>query len=84
MPTETTDFVSPDSVSEIDISDVIMPNDADLTESDGNAFMVMGYVGRKLRNAGNSNDVIDRYYAHAKAKDYDHLLRVSKHFIGDL
>jgi len=56
--------------------------DADLIGVDGNAFAVIGFVQRKLREAGNSNEVIDAYRNAAMSGDYDHLLLVSMDYAG--
>ena len=49
----------------------------DLVGIDGNAFSVMGYVARAMRNEGKTKNEIDAYYADAKSGDYNHLLSVS-------
>ena len=49
----------------------------DLVGVDGNAFAVMGYVGRAMRESGFSREEIEAYYTDAKSSDYDHLLAVS-------
>lgn len=51
---------------------------------DGNAFSVMGYVAKAMRNEGKSREQIDAYYADAKSGDYDHLLSVSIQMIDEL
>lgn len=44
---------------------------------DGNAFAVMGYVMRAMRQCGKSRDEIAKYQNEATSSDYDHLLGVS-------
>lgn len=44
---------------------------------DGNAYAVMGYVSKAMRETGFSKDEIDRYHKAAMSGDYDNLLRVS-------
>lgn len=51
---------------------------------DGNAFSVMGYVAKAMRNEGKSREQIDAYYADAKSGDYNHLLSVSFQMIDEL
>jgi hypothetical protein len=45
-----------------------------LSGVDGNAFAVMGAVGKALRRAKVPAPVIEMFYEEAKAGDYDHLL----------
>jgi hypothetical protein len=51
---------------------------------DGNAFCVMGYVANAMKKEGKSEEEIDEYYENAKAKNYNHLLRVSLLKIDEL
>lgn len=51
-----------------------------LTESDGNAFMVLGKVAGALRKAGHK-DLAQEYTREAMEGDYDHLLRVSMQYV---
>ena len=51
---------------------------------DGNAFSVMGYVAKAMRNEGKTREQIDAYYADAKSGDYNHLLSVSFQMIDEL
>ena len=44
---------------------------------DGNAYAVMGYVVRAMRETGFSQEEIKAYQADAQSDDYDHLLCVS-------
>lgn len=60
--------------------DLIVPDHCNLVGIDGNAFVIMGYVSKELRRAGNSKKVIDSYTKQAMASDYNHLLRVSMTF----
>lgn len=61
-------------------TDLIRPT-VKLIGEDGNAFAVMGTVARALRDAGNSQAVIDSYMNQAMAADYDHLLVVTMKFV---
>ena len=54
----------------------------DLVGIDGNAFSIMGYVSRALKNEG-FGDLVDEYCKDAMSDDYDHLLlAVSIEYIG--
>jgi hypothetical protein len=44
---------------------------------DGNAFKVMGYVRRAMRDCGKPQEEGDAYVMDAMNGDYDHLLAVS-------
>ena len=44
---------------------------------DGNAYAVMGYVVRAMRNEGFTKEEVEAYYADATSSDYNHLLAVS-------
>ncbi len=46
-----------------------------LSEEDGNAFMVLGKVRRALRKAGISSKEIEKFSAEAMCGNYDHLLQ---------
>jgi hypothetical protein len=46
-----------------------------LSGTDGNAFAIMGRVGKALKRAGLSQTEVDEFYAEAKSADYDHLLQ---------
>ena len=52
----------------------------DLVGVDGNAWAVMGYVGRALKNEGLGN-MVDEYQKKAMSGDYDNLLRVSLEYL---
>ena len=49
----------------------------DLVGIDGNAFNIIGYVIKAMKEQGFSNDEIARYKEEATASNYDHLLSVS-------
>ena len=44
---------------------------------DGNAFSVMGYVARAMKNEGMSREEVSAYREDAMSGDYNHLLCVS-------
>lgn len=46
-----------------------------LTDTDGNAFAILGTVQRALRRAGLPQEERDEFLAEATAGDYDHLLQ---------
>ena len=45
-----------------------------LVGEDGNAFTVLGAVGKALKRTGHA-DVVDEFMQEAMSGDYDHLLR---------
>lgn len=51
-----------------------------LSDNDGNAFMVMGAVTKALKRAGHG-DLVDRYREEAMSGDYDHLLQVTMEYV---
>ena len=51
---------------------------------DGNAFNVMAYVSRCMREEGMSIDYIREYKSNAMSDDYYNLLRVSTNMIDKL
>lgn len=53
----------------------------DLVGIDGNAYAIMAYVSRAMREQKFTHRQIDRYFARAKKKDYTHLLSVSVTYI---
>ena len=53
----------------------------DLTNEDGNAFMIMGRVAKAMRRAGVDPKIIDQYRAEATSGDYDHLLQVTMQYV---
>lgn len=55
---------------------------ANLVGVDGNAFAIIGYTQRMLRQSGNSKEVIDAYIEEAQSDDYDHLLQTSMAYCG--
>ena len=46
-----------------------------LSGLDGNAYTLMGYTSRALKETGHS-DLVDTMQQEAKSGDYDHLIRV--------
>lgn len=48
---------------------------------DGNAYAIMAYVSRAMKEQGFNPSQIYRYVARAKKKDYNHLLSVSITYI---
>ena len=51
-----------------------------LTGEDGNAFTVMGRVGKALKRAGHRAEV-QEFYAEAMRGDYDHLLATAMRWV---
>jgi hypothetical protein len=62
-------------------ADWINPN-FDLEGLDSNGFMIVGHVGKALRRAGNSPEVIKTFRAEATSGDYDHLIQTSMVYAG--
>ena len=50
--------------------------EVDLIGSDGNAFAILGKVGKAIRKA-HGDEAAATYHAEASSGDYDHLLRVT-------
>ena len=48
-----------------------------LIGEDGNAFAIMGTVAKALKEAGFSEEHIDKYYEESSSGDYDNLIRVA-------
>lgn len=48
-----------------------------LTDIDGNAFCIMGYVVKAMLRENFSESEIDAYLADCKSSNYDHLIQVS-------
>ena len=46
-----------------------------LSESDGNAFMIIGGVRKAMRRAGVPNEEIEAFSKEASSGDYDHVLQ---------
>lgn len=53
----------------------------DLVGVDGNAFSIMAYVRRAMREQGFNKKEIEEYISNATSSDYDNLLRVSVEMI---
>jgi hypothetical protein len=51
---------------------------------DGNAYFIMAYVRRAMRECGKSNDEIESYLKEAKSGDYYNLVAVSAEKIDEL
>ena len=48
-----------------------------LSNIDGNAFVIMGAASKALKNAGYSDDLIKKYKKEATSGDYDHLIQTT-------
>ena len=55
-----------------------------LIDVDGNAYSVMGYVSRAMKECGKPKMEITAYFDDAKSADYNHLLVVSDAMIERL
>ncbi|WQJ53885.1 MAG: hypothetical protein [Wendovervirus sonii] len=51
---------------------------------DGNAFSVMAYVRRAMKECGKTNEEISEYSKNAMSSNYDHLIAVSVDVINEL
>ncbi len=47
--------------------------EVNLSEADGNAFMIVGKVRQALRRAGVSDEEINKFSSEATSGDYDHV-----------
>ncbi len=56
--------------------------DVKLTGTDGNAFSIMGKVGKALRRAGADNEYVEKYTSEATSGDYNNLLAVSMEYVN--
>lgn len=54
-----------------------------LVGEDGNAFMIMGRVGKALRKNGYTREEVEVYMNAEMAGDYDHLLQVTLSYVKD-
>lgn len=52
-----------------------------LSDKDGNAFAIMGRVGRALRRAGVSPKEVGGFIDEAMSGDYDHLLQTTMRWV---
>ena len=58
------------------MADVRFPNvEVRLVGEDGNAFAILGKMGKALRKGGASEDEVKEFMDEAKSGDYDHLLQ---------
>lgn len=69
QPTPPMPDPSPEGQDDIRYPDVVVQ----LTGEDGNAFAILGTVGRALRQAGHGDDAAE-FFAEATNGDYQHLL----------
>lgn len=67
--------------SKNDLQGTVTGVEVQLTGVDGNAFNILGLVDKKMRRAGVSQEVRDKYRAEATSGDYDHLLQVTMKFV---
>ena len=71
------------SSTDIDVSDVIKPN-VTLERIAGGAEQVLAFVQAALLRVGNPPAIVERYTEQAKAGNYEHLLRVSTRYCGEI
>jgi len=48
-----------------------------LSNSDGNAFMIIGKCRRALKEVGYTNEQIEEFSNEAKSGDYDHVIQTA-------
>lgn len=65
--------MSNNDTTEVRFPDVVV----ELEGQDGNAFAILGRVGKALRRGGATDEEVHEYTTEATADDYDHLLRVT-------
>lgn len=53
-----------------------------LTETDGNAFVIIGAVRRAMRRADVSNEELDEFSKDAMSGDYDHVLQTCMKWVN--
>ena len=53
-----------------------------LSDSDGNAFAILGRVRKALRQANVSDAEIETFTSEAKSGDYDHLLQTAMKWVN--
>lgn len=51
---------------------------------DGNAYAIMGYVARAMKECGKTADEVSEYTKQAKSSDYNHLVIVSEDMCDEL
>jgi len=54
-----------------------------LVGEDGNAFAILGRVMKALKQAGYTQEEVDRYHAEATSGDYWHLLAVTMEWVDE-
>jgi hypothetical protein len=57
--------------------------ECELVGQDGNAFAILGRVGKALRRAGYSQEARDAFMADAQSGDYNHLLATAMDWVTD-
>ena len=53
-----------------------------LTGEDGNAFFIMGRVGKSLKRAGVSTEEVAKFYEEARSGDYNNLLQTCMRWVN--
>lgn len=62
---------------------LVCPNvTVNLTDRNGNAFMIMGAVTLAMRREGIDKKTIDAYRDEAMSGNYDHLLQVTMRYVN--
>lgn len=53
----------------------------ELSNYDGNAFVIMGATTKALKRAGASKEEQDKYFQEATSGDYDHLVATTMQWV---
>ena len=56
--------------------------EVNLSDSDGNAFAILGRVRKALRRANVSDAEIEAFTSEARSGDYDHLLQTAMKWVN--
>lgn len=52
-----------------------------LSDEDGNAFIILGKVKKAMRQAGATQEELDAFQKEAMSSDYDHLLQTCMDYV---
>jgi hypothetical protein len=65
------------------MTDIKYPNiEVELSESNGNAYAIIGTVRKTLRRAGVTGDQIQKFTDDAMSGDYDHVLQTCMKWVN--
>ena len=63
------------------MSEPIVDVDVNLSNEDGNAFVIIGKVRKALKRAGR-NDLVEPFTNEAKSGDYDNVLQTAMKYVN--